>query len=233
MVCLFAIAPSFAQSHRSEISAPNTAIQIADTTRRYGIGIQFGTTGLGLQVARKLPTRARLTARLGASYFAYRKLQRLDIGEGSMVNVQPDLMMGMGQASLKWHPFKRSSFFLTAGAAYAPQPSLTATLSAEDKLTFGGLEMSAEDFGTNRLSVQWKNLLGYAGLGMGRSVPKRRIGFAFELGCYYLGKPDVRFDYDGFLETTTIDQEVKKIENNLSGYRFLPSLQFLVSYAIR
>jgi hypothetical protein len=58
------------------------------------------------------------------------------------------------------------------------------------------------------------------------------VGFGAELGMYYLGKPKVILNYDGFLETTTIDEQIPKVEENLSGYRYLPALTLFVSVGI-
>ncbi len=201
----------------------------------YAVGFQLSTIGPGLYATRVISQKSRLSARLGVSYFAYRKLVRIkaDKASESYVNVNPDLTLGVVQGSLKWHPFKRSSFFVTGGAGYTWHPDMTFNITTDGKLTFGGLEMQAADVGVIDVGFRWSNLLGYGGLGFGRNVPRKRLGFGVELGTYYLGKPRIDLKYEGFLETTTIDQEIPKIERNLSGYRWLPSLQLHLTYAIK
>lgn len=207
-----------------------------DSTHRpspYVLTLAVGSTGAGLQVSRALPTKARLVARAGASYFAVRKPFALTVGDSSKIDVDPDFVIGVVNASLKWHPFRRGSFFLTAGGGYTWHPTVGGVLTARNKLNFGGILMSPDNFGTIQAALRWHRLLGYAGMGFGRSLPRRRVGVGVELGVYYLGAPRLELQYEGFLETTTLQEQVPTIERNLSGYRWLPNLQFNLSYALR
>lgn len=206
-----------------------------DSTLRWkpsGVGIHAGITGVGAQLAWKLSSRPRLVLRVGVTYVGYKKKLELDIGQGSKIDFYPDVVIGIAQASIKWHPFRRGSFFLTAGAGYTWRPDLRLKIKAQNKLNLGGIEMKAEEFGTLGLGIKWSRIVGYAGFGMGRSIPKRRFGVGFELGCYYLGKPKVLLDLDGFLETTTLEEQIPLIERNMRGYRFLPNLQVMFTYAL-
>jgi hypothetical protein len=72
----------------------------------------------------------------------------------------------------------------------------------------------------------------YAGVGLGKVVPKRRLSVGGEMGFFYMGKPRVSLDYSGFLETTTIDEQIPTVERNLSGYRFLPTLTISLTYRL-
>lgn len=212
-----------------------SAQSIADSTKLkpapYAIGLQAGSTGAGIQVARVLSADSRLVGRVGVSYFAYDRVFRVKAGEGKL-NITPDLVMGIALASVKWHPFKRNQLFLTAGAGYTWRPDVKANVIAEGNVKFGGLQISEGNVGVVNASLRWNSVLGYAGFGYGRSTPIRRLGFAVELGCYYLGSPKVDLQYTGFLETTTIDEQIPVIQNNLKSYRFLPSLQFLLTYGL-
>lgn len=218
-------------------SVPARAVSpFPDSTRRlspYALTLSVGSTGAGLQVSRALPTKARLVARAGVSYFAFRKPFALTVGDSSKIDVAPDLVIGVVNASLKWHPFRRGSFFLTGGAGYTWHPTVGGVLTARNKLNFGGILMSPDNFGTIQTTLRWNRLLGYAGLGFGHSVPRRRVGVGVELGVYYLGAPRVAVQYEGFLETTTLQEQVPTIERNLSAYRWLPNLQFNFTYAFR
>ncbi|GAB3254742.1 hypothetical protein GCM10027347_15370 [Larkinella harenae] len=211
----------------SSVSAQDTPA----TPAPYSVGLQLGTTGVGVQLARGLNADSRLVGRIGVSYFAYDRVFRVKAGEGKL-NITPDLVLGIALASVKWHPFKRNQFFLTGGAGYTWRPDVKANVTAEGNVTFGGLQISEENVGVVNAALRWNSALGYAGLGYGRSTPIRRLGFAVELGCYYLGTPTVDLQYTGFLETTTIDEQIPVIQNNLRNYRFLPSLQFLVTYGL-
>lgn len=213
-----------------EVSAGNK-----DSTIRWqpsGLGIHAGITGVGGHLAWKLSGKPRLVLRLGGTYVGYNQSNVLDIGGGSKIDFYPNIVIGMVQSSVKWHPFRRGSFFLTGGLAYTWRPDLRLKIKAQNKLDLGGISMKAEEFGTVGLGLKWSNIVGYTGLGMGRSIPKRRFGVGFELGCFYLGKPQVLLDLDGFLETTTLEEQVPLIEKNMRGYRYLPNLQIVFTYAL-
>lgn len=220
------------------INRPAQALPGSDTTRihyraEYGAAVQFGTTGFGAQLAWQPPIHSRLLVRIGISNLVYHKDLRFATGgEGTLV-IQPDVKQNFALGSLKWHPFRRGSFFITAGGGYARHSALNLTIRAEDKIMFGGLELTPENVGTINAQFNWNQTVGYAGMGFGRCISHNRFGASIEWGCYYLGVPAINFQYSGFLETTTIKDQIPIIKRNLSGYRYLPSLQFTITYAIR
>jgi hypothetical protein len=197
----------------------------------YAIGLQLGSTGYGFQFAKTLRSDSRLVGRVGVSYFAYDRVFQVKAGEGKLI-ITPDVVMGIALASVKWHPFKQNQLFVTAGAGYTWRPDVRAHVIAEGNVKFGGLQIAEGNVGVVNASLKWHNVLGYAGFGYGRSTPIRRLGFAVELGAYYLGSPKIDLQYTGFLETTTIDEQLPIIQNNLRSYRFLPSIQFLLTYGL-
>lgn len=206
-----------------------------DSTRRttgQSVNLQAGTLGLGLFYNCQLSRVHRLTLRAGGQYIAYRKPIRIETAPNSYLIVDPDFVIGTVQAGLKWNPFRRGSFFVAAGIGYSWHPAIGFEITANDKLNLGGLELTPEDVGTINLGVRWHPVVGYAGWGFGRTIPRRRIGIGFEMGVYYLGKPSVQLDYTGFLETTNLREQVGTVERNLSGYRYLPSLSLTISYAL-
>lgn len=196
------------------------------------ISLSMGTLGPGLFYTRTISRLYRLSVRAGGQYMAYRKPIRIQTAPGSYLNVDPDLVIGTAQAGLKWNPFRRGSFFVAAGVGYTWHPTVGFVITANDKLNLGGLELRPEDVGTINLGVRWHPVVGYVGWGFGRTIPRRRIGVGFEMGVYYLGRPSVRLDYEGFLETTNLSEQVPVVERNLSNYRYLPSLSLTLSYAL-
>ncbi|WP_461136515.1 hypothetical protein [Spirosoma lituiforme] len=199
---------------------------------QHSVTLQLGTTGPGIYYNRVISQANRLTLRVGGQYFAYRKLIRVKAATDSYIQVKPDFMIGIAQANLKWHPFQRSSFFVTGGLGYTWHPDMRFVITAENKLNLDGLELTPEDVGTVNLGFRWHPIVGYLGWGFGRSLPNKRIGVGFEMGVFYIGKPSVQLDYEGFLETTTIDQQVPTVERNLSNYRYLPSINVMFSYKL-
>jgi hypothetical protein len=196
------------------------------------ITLGVGILGPGLFYNRVLSEPKRLTLRVGGQYVAYRKPVRIETAPDSYLTVDPDFMVGTAQAGLVWNPFRRGSFFVAAGLAYTWHPELGFVITANDKLNLGGLELTPEDVGTINLGVRWHPVVGYVGWGFGRIIPRKRFGVGFEMGVYYLGRPTVQLDYEGFLETTNLSEQVPVVERNLSNYRYLPSLNLTVSYRL-
>ncbi len=63
----------------------------------------------------------------------------------------------------------------------------------------------------------------YLGLGFGRLVPQKRVGFMFELGVQFHGTPKV-YSTEGNLEELNgynADDELSKIVENLTVYPVL------------
>ena len=200
--------------------------------RPQSIGIQLTTTGPGIFYARELSRPLRLSLVMRGQYIAYRKRVRVETEPGSELLIDPDFMIGLVQAGLNWHPFPRGSFFVAGGVGYTWHPYFGAVASATNKLTFSGLELTPEDVGIVNLAVRWHPVVGYAGWGFGRTIPRRRVGVGFEMGVFYLGRPRVNLHYEGFLETTTLDEQIPVVERNLRNYRYLPSLNLRLTYKL-
>ena len=230
-ICLCIIGSCFGYitGFSTSLPPPDSA---ANRQPKQSVSLQLGTTGPGVFYNRLLSGSNRLTLRVGGQYFAYRKPIRVKASSDSYVQIKPDLTIGIAQANLKWHPFQRGSFFVTGGIGYTWQPEMRFVLTAENKLDFDGLVLTPESVGTVNLGFRWHPVVGYLGWGFGRSLPKKRLGVGFEMGVFYLGKPSVHLDYEGFLETTTIDEQVPIVERNLSNYRYLPSINLTLSYIL-
>ncbi len=195
-------------------------------------GLQLTTTGPGVFYARELSRRHRLSGVVRGQYIAYQQRMHIETEPGSELLIDPDFMIGLAQVGLNWHPLQRGSFFLAGGVGYSWHPYLGVVASATDKLTFSGLELTPEDVGVVALTVRWRPVVGYAGWGFGRVIPRNRWGAGFEMGVFYLGRPRVDLTYEGFLETTTLAEQMSVVEHNLRHYRYLPSLNFRLSYKL-
>lgn len=196
------------------------------------ISLQLGTTGPGLYYNRLLNSAHRLSLRLGGQYVAYQKLIRIKAKSDSYINIQPDFAIAIAQASVKWHPLRKGTLFLVGGIGYTWHPSQRTEITTENKLKLDDLVLMPEDVGTVNLGVRWQPIMGYLGWGFGRSIPKRRFGAGFEMGVHYLSKPRLELNYTGFLETTTLDQQIPTIERNLASYRYLLTINLMLSYRL-
>jgi len=196
------------------------------------LGIQLTTTGPGVFYARTLSQPHRLALVIRGQYIAYRKPIQIETAPNSFLTVDPDFMIGIAQAGLNWHPFRRGSFFLSGGVGYSWHPHLGVVATADTKLNLGGLELTPEDVGTIDLAIRWSPVVGYVGWGFGRAIPRKRVGVGFEMGVFYLGKPRIDLKYEGFLETTNLSEQIPVVERNLRHYRYLPTLNLRVGYRL-
>lgn len=199
---------------------------------RSSISLHLGTTGPRLYYSHLLNQHHRLWGRVGAQYVARTRPFQVKVDQDAYVTVTPDFMIGLAEAGLKWYPFRRGTFFITAGAAYNWHPHLNLAITSQTEINLGGLLLTPRDVGTIDLRFRWPSVMGYVGGGFGRTVPRKRLGVGVEIGMLYLGKPRVSLNYDGFLEATTIDEQVPVVEHNLSGYRYLPSVNVTLTYGL-
>jgi len=85
-------------------------------------GLQLTTTGPGIFYARQLSKPHRLSGVVRGQYVAYRQRVRVETEPGSELLIDPDFMIGLVQAGLNWHPFRRGSFFPAGGVGYTWHP---------------------------------------------------------------------------------------------------------------
>ncbi len=134
----------------------------------------------------------------------------------SEVDVEAKLGLMNGRILVDYYPWASSGFHLTAGAYIGQSHLVSIEGRLPQKLNdaidrvkkyeadnpgapkfdlFPAVDINGESIDTKELngkvdaSVDINTVKPYLGLGFGRSIPKRRIGFQFELGAMYLGMP--------------------------------------------
>lgn len=192
---------------------------------RVGVGVGYGTEGLGFDVA--IPLTQYVQVRAGLNIFPNIKFHEKTnveyIGNvsydyngtqvGGPVEIQDEVRLnakfGRTYGDLKFdcYPFgNRSSFFVTAGFSFGGGDLLKVTghsseipaLQQEAKnygVTIGDYDIPFDEDGNINGGVQVNNFRPYLGLGFGRLIPKKRVGFRFEIGAQFQGTPKVYY-YD-------------------------------------
>ncbi|WP_144080036.1 hypothetical protein [Flectobacillus major] len=219
----------------------SSGVLYAQDTKPYvgnAISIQAGTYGFGLGVAHQL--KSGLNVRLTADYLNVKTFVKppikVNLGDGaSDLNINPDVTSLLFSAKFDWHPFRQKIFKLVAGASYGSGDFLVDVEPTQKtgrfKLT-KDVELDAEEFGTAKLIVTGNNIRPYLGLGFGRAIPKKRLGFGVDLGVYYSGSPKLAVARTGLIESILTDQNIADIERNVKGYAFMPNLTFSLTYKI-
>ena len=149
------------------------------------------------------------------------------------VKLTGDLKRTTFDAKLSVYPFgDRSSFFIVGGLSFGGQKIgvLTGHSDAVQKAItdypeYKELILSSISAELDKYSVQFdergdirgdirvKKVRPYVGLGVGRLVPKRRVGFRFEAGCQFMGKMEV-YQNDKLVDI----RQYKNTDDNLSKF---------------
>lgn len=101
-------------------------------------------------------------------------------------------------------------------------------------INIGDYNIPFDDNGDIKGGVKVKKVRPYLGLGFGRLIPKGRIGFRFELGAQFQGKPKVYAgDIDNVLEnkqvTDAVDEETKDdIAKVMDWLKVYPVMKFSI-----
>lgn len=101
-------------------------------------------------------------------------------------------------------------------------------------INIGDYNIPFDENGDIKGGVKVKKVRPYLGLGFGRLIPKRRIGFRFELGAQFQGKPKVYAgDIDNVLEnkqvTDAVDEETKDdIAKVMDWLKVYPVMKFSI-----
>ena len=173
------------------------------------VGVTAGTPGIGFDVA--APIGNYVQVRAGVAFMPSIKFGTdLDVVEipsdftgqyPETVEVEAKVGFTNGKLLFDVFPFKSSSFHITAGA-YFGSSAIIKAYNKEDGLlqdiadynaTHPGQEIGYEEIKTASFKP-------YVGLGFGRAVPKKRIGFMFEAGVQFWGSPKLYCNGDRLTE---------------------------------
>lgn len=210
------------------------------------VGVSASTLGYGFDIA--MPVLPYLTLRGGVDIMPSITFDTdvdvdVDVAGYSnsySVNIGGDTKRTQTYVLANIYPFKRSSFFLSAGAYFGGAKVVGAKGQTDDPqllnlinnyqdqigVVIGDYTLPFDKDGSVTGSIEVKKFRPYVGLGFGRSVPYRRIGFAFELGVQFHGTPQVK-DKNGsindLISASEADDDFSEIVDKLKAY---PVLKF-------
>lgn len=192
--------------HRVEEPARRSEVHI-DTRpfSRYSVGIDAGTYGAGIWGATNLSRNVIL--RIGFNYFewnfttdlettmaAYHRGTTTQADEFTVNFGAPRWQMPHGRVMLDWFPIASDFFSITLGAYIGAFDFLVdgqvQNYNAATPLSFNvaNATLNPREDGTFNGALRMGNLVKpYVGIGLGRLVPHRRVGFRFDLGVTYQG----------------------------------------------
>ncbi len=185
---------------------------------KLAIGGSLGTTpgvDLSFQFAKHFAVRASWVT------FSYEQ-KDLDIKSSeSTLKGNVDFKMEAYSFALDFYPSVKSSFKIFAGVSSIQKASISLSAAPTQGYTVGAMSFTPDKLGTLNFSVDYgKTTVPFAGLGFGRAVPKRRVGFGFEGGLYYLNSPAVMLGGTKFLSAMSDQQP--QVQANMNDWRYYP-----------
>jgi len=190
---------------------------LVKTPHKLGFALNLGTTP-GIDIAYKLSPK--ITARLGFSYFKYNVNSTTNTSDEE-VKLAGDVDMAMAGLSFEYHPFKKSSFKLFGGASYIDKGKVSVVVTPTGTYTFGSTTFTPDEIGNVKFSVDYgKKIAPFAGIGFGRTIPKSRIGFGFEVGTYYTQSPVVTLT--GEKRLSSMSEQQAKVQENMKDWQYWP-----------
>ena len=211
------------------------------------VGAEVGTMGWGVDVA--MPVTPFVDVQAGFNMFPH-------VGFKTSIGMNQPLA-GISEAKVKGKPLLKggkllvnvmplpmlTSFHVTVGAYFGqqdimglynvePLPAEIAeynTLHPDDPrgIALGNYLLTPDTEGNidGRLKVNMAKP--YVGIGIGRGVPKRRIGFKMDLGCVFWGKPTV-FCNNEEVPKGSADGDNGGVMKVITKIKFYPVLNFRV-----
>lgn len=202
---------------------------------RIGIGVKFGTMGVGVEAA--TPLLYRLNVRGGFNFFRY---SRSITNDGIVYDGQ--LHLQSGEAHIDWFPF--GGFHVSPGLLFYNGNSISgaAAVPGGQQFTLGGTAYESDPATpvTGTGSLSFIKVAPSLMVGVGNLIPKngRRFSFLFEAGAAYQGPARVALNLTGNVCDTTgticgpiatnstvqasIQAQQQKIRNDVNPFRFYP-----------
>lgn len=212
------------------------------------VGAEVGTMGWGVDVS--MPVTPFVDVQAGFSmlpkigFNTSVGLSKAFPGLDYKIPVKGQTLMKNGKLLVNVMPVPMlTSFHITAGVYIGPEEIMGMynkesliliteynALFPDNKigLALGDylLEPDAEGNINGKLKV---NLVKpYLGIGIGRGVPKRRIGFKFDIGCVFWSKPTV-YCNDIKVADTDIDGDGAEAMRIITKFKFYPVMNFRLS----
>ncbi len=195
-----------------------------------GIALKASTNGFGGNIIYNF--HEKLGLRLGMEMMSYDRditFDENDIDYEAVVDAR------VGSITLLCDFNVSSWFFLSGGAGYNLFHG-EVTGHAVSSMPFGDIEIPKEKIGTFQFNFDtgWK-ISPYLGIGFGQTLGvNKRVGFAFEMGSFYQGPPDMSIQSTGLLSpTSNPDQgQERRLERQINQYYLYPVLRLSLSYRI-
>lgn len=206
----------------------NSESPIPSVECKNSLGIHGGFPGFGLDYGRNLNQTLMLRAQVNYLSLAVKNYPYRFSNQDFIINAEIKFINF--DVLLDYHPLNTSSFKLTAGVGYFIDQVVSSTVGMSGDVNFNDLSYTPEQVGMLGITNSWFSFAPYGGVGFGRTVPKKKVGFGIELGTYYVGRPNPTIIATGMLIDNKDNEQ--QLKENLSEYRWIPVLKMRFSVKI-
>jgi hypothetical protein len=194
--------------------------------RKNALGVSFGT-GFGFDYSRTWKqNKLYVTASFNSFAYTVKDLEQEINGEDMLSDAELDFQNL--DIKLSYHPFS-NAFKLVGGLGFFSSSNINIKTTFKNNIKVGDVEFNATDSGNLDINFNWSKTAPYLGLGFGRAVPNKRLGFAFDFGTYMSSSPEITLDATGIIEQTK-DQEAL-LNESFESFKFIPYASFRLSYS--
>lgn len=208
----------------SALAVAGTAVQ-AQTPPK-AIQINFGTQGIGAEFNYGILPSLTLSA--GGNIVPLKANNVFKIsGFNSNSNVSADFYNL--QVFADYVPVRKLNWFrLVGGLSYFFEAKGGLRITPTDQYNYGDLVLNEDQVGYVDLNVNWKGLAPYVGIALARTFPRRKFNVNFDLGAYYLTRPNADIIGTGILKGNS--SQTNQFQSNIKNYRWLPKVQLNFNY---
>jgi hypothetical protein len=195
-----------------------------------GIALKASTMGIGGDVA--LGINDKMDVRVGFDMMSFKK--NFNFNE-SDINYDATATIKSGSVTALFDYYISNTFFVAGGLGYNLF-NVGVNGKAASDFPYGDISIPKDMVGDFVFNVNpGTRISPYLGLGLGRALgSEKNFAFAFELGTYYQGSPDISIQSSGLLAPTSnpdLGQE-KRLEGQINQYCLYPVIKISLSYRI-
>lgn len=146
----------------------------------------------------------------------------------------PEVLSADGKCPEFWNAYSTNLATATKRSAADPEFASKVGSIPELKATINGRTIQLTAPGNLNLGINVVAARPYLGLGFGRSIPKTRCGFQFDLGAIYMGKLSVTSanEVGGTSSVIIQDNDIQKVLDTVGKIRVYPQLSFRFIYRL-
>lgn len=201
-------------------------------TQDIGLGVSASTMGVGPEISYYPEKYPHFGIRFHWVQFGFNDSLHINMANKKSLDIKPTIQRQVGAFYLDYFPFKKKRWHLFGGVSYNIKQDYLFNVTTKTGVSLGGIDIQPTDFGSINLGIKWSEWMPALGFGYLGNLYKNRLLLGVNFGVSYMGSPKLQVSYEGFLETTTLDEQIPKLERNIRNYSYYPNLNFQLKYLV-